>query len=365
MLITGHKAMDSRELTTIATAADLANDAERSLRPELITTTRTYMDAARSENTRRSYRRAWAAFETWCAREGRRALPANPETVAAWMAWAAKGLDGGRPWARSSINQALSAIQLAHRTARHPFDRKDRIIAEAWDGISRTKAKSETVRQAQPITAAELHIMLEDLARAAGKLPADARDAALLALGWSAALRRSELVALDWEKVGTSTGYLRVDERGLVVVLAVSKGSQTEPVSVAVPRADMPAACTAVEAWAATAGLKAGEPVFRPIDKRQRVCAGRLTDRSVSRIIKARVRAYAIAAGRTEQAADELAERMSGHSMRAGYATAAAAANVPGYRIQQHTRHRSAEMVSRYVREADKWTKNGLKGVGF
>ena len=43
----------------------------------------------------------------------------------------------------------------------------------------------------------------------------------------------------------------------------------------------------------------------------------------------------------------------------------AAAKDVPGYRIQQHTRHASAEMVSRYVREADKWAKSGLKGVGF
>jgi integrase len=103
--------------------------------------------------------------------------------------------------------------------------------------------------------------------------------------------------------------------------------------------------------------------VFRAIDKRQRLGASRLTDRSVSRIIKARVRAFAIAAGRPEVDADAIADRMSGHSLRAGYATAAAAANVPGYRIQQHTRHKSAEMVARYVREADKWTKSGLKGV--
>jgi integrase len=68
---------------------------------------------------------------------------------------------------------------------------------------------------------------------------------------------------------------------------------------------------------------------------------------------------------RSEADEDVIAERMSGHSMRAGYATAAAAANVPGYRIQQHTRHKSAEMVARYVRAADKWTKSGLKGVGF
>jgi hypothetical protein len=38
--------------------------------------------------------------------------------------------------------------------------------------------------------------------------------------------------------------------------------------------------------------------------------------------------------------------------------------DTPSYRVQQHTRHKSAEMVTRYIREADKWTKNGLMGVG-
>jgi hypothetical protein len=32
----------------------------------------------------------------------------------------------------------------------------------------------------------------------------------------------------------------------------------------------------------------------------------------------------------------------------------AVAADVPSYRIQQHTRHKSAELVTRCVREADK-----------
>src|SRR6185503_12488217 len=98
-------------------------------------------------------------------------------------------------------------------------------------------------------------------------------------------------------------------------------------------------------------------------DKGQRIRARRLTDRSVARIIKARIRALVIANGKCEADANAIAESMSGHSMRAGYATAAAAADVPSYRIQQHMRHKSAEMVARYVREADKWTKSGLKGV--
>ena len=38
---------------------------------------------------------------------------------------------------------------------------------------------------------------------------------------------------------------------------------------------------------------------------------------------------------------------------------------MPAYRIQSHTRHKSTQMVTGYIREADKWTKSGLDGVGF
>lgn len=113
------------------------------------------------------------------------------------------------------------------------------------------------------------------------------------------------------------------------------------------------------------ARLEPGEPVFRPVDQRQIIGWTRLTDHSVSCIVKERVRLIAGVRGKTVEEAAELVERFSGHSMRAGYATSAAAADVPGYRIKQHTRHKSDAMVSRYIREADKWTKSGLKGVGF
>jgi hypothetical protein len=51
--------------------------------------------------------------------------------------------------------------------------------------------------------------------------------------------------------------------------------------------------------------------------------------------------------------------------LRAGYATSAAARNMPEYRIQSHTRHKSAQVVTEYIREVDKWTKSALDGVGF
>jgi hypothetical protein len=37
--------------------------------------------------------------------------------------------------------------------------------------------------------------------------------------------------------------------------------------------------------------------------------------------------------------------------------------DVPALRIAGHSRHRSLEQVSRYVREADKYNRSALKGV--
>jgi integrase len=338
-------------------------EATAPLRVELVEDMRDFMTEARAERTRQAYGRAWAAFEAWCAAEGFCPLPADPAAVAAWIAALAKGKGPTRrPLSRSTINQYLSAVLLRHHRAGKAFDRKHPLIAETWQGLSRKKAAKHVERRATPIHADQLRRLLADLKP---QLNADARDAALLALGWSAALRRSELVGLDWQEQGTGLGFLHIEERGLVVTLARSKGSQDAAVEVVVPCAEMPTACAAVKAWVERANLQPGAPLFRPIDKGQRIGVGRLTDHSVSRIIKVRVRAYAIANGMSKADAAKLVARISGHSLRAGYATAAAAEDVPSYRIQQHTRHKSAEMVNRYIREADKWTNGGLKGVGF
>ena len=130
-----------------------------------------------------------------------------------------------------------------------------------------------------------------------------------------------------------------------------------------IPRADLPEACDALEAWAACVPLQPGEPVFRGVANTNKIATERLTAHSVSRIVKRAMRDLARRRGKSAAEAKDLVRRFSGHSLRAGYATSAAAADVPALRIQQHTRHKSADMVARYVRESDKWSKSGLKGI--
>jgi integrase len=185
-----------------------------------------------------------------------------------------------------------------------------------------------------------------------------------LALGWAAALRRSELIGLDWGKLGAGCGCVELGARGVVVTLPASKGSQDAAVEIVVPRSDMPTAARALRRWAAIAKLRPGEPAFRSINKGGTVAAERLTDRSVSRIVKVRLRQLAIASGRSAVDADKLAAAFSSHSLRAGFATAAEH-DAPGYRIQIHMRHRSMDTTGGYIRAGQQWAKSGLKGFGF
>jgi hypothetical protein len=157
-------------------------------------------------------------------------------------------------------------------------------------------------------------------------------------------------VSLDWHRLGTGGGFVRVDERGIFVTLMASKPSQDQAEKIVIPAEHMPKACQALESWAAVAELKAGEPVFRAVDQCQFIPTERLTDRSVALIVKSRVKDLVKQRGRGEAEANELVELIGGHSLRAGYATSVAAPTMPAYRIQSHTRHKSAQAVAGYIR---------------
>jgi integrase len=268
------------------------------------------------------------------------------------VAWLA---DQGRTVA--TVHAYLAAIATRHSGIGHTIDRK--AIRNDIRGIKRVHARK--VRQVRPLVSTDLRALLTDF----GDDTSAARDRLLFALGFAGALRRSELVGLDWKVAGDGDGYIVMDERGLVITLLRSKTGNGDATEIIIPCADMPTACAALERWVSTASLNPGRPLFREVTKGGKIGTHRLTDRSVARIIKRRVRQRAIELGRSEIEADEMADAFSGHSLRAGYCTAAAMAGVPEWKIRRRSRHRTAEMVARYVRAAEDWTDSGLKGIGF
>jgi len=321
--------------------------------------------ASRSKRTREAYQYWFGRFAAWCDDNSRAAIPARPETIAAF----ATALQDGsacadeRPAAPATIELAVSAVIVANRMAGHPVNRKESVLADAIMGSKREAGKKHTPRQVKPIQADYLRTLLEI---GGGDDLLTLRDNALLGLGFAAALRRSELVGLDYGELGLGTGVIELVADGAQITLTTSKADQGRAVIIAVPYAAIPTVCDAIKRWIETAALQPGQPVFQGIGKgRSRLTGQRLSGTQAARIVKARVKARAIAFGKSEREADQIARAFSGHSLRAGFITSAAAKSIPVYQIQDHSRHRSADMVKRYIRDERKWSDSPLGKFGF
>ncbi len=99
------------------------------------------------------------------------------------------------------------------------------------------------------------------------------RDRAILLLGFAAALRRSELSAID-------CSHLRFTPEGLIVTLPRRKTDQDgEGTEIGVPSGRDARYCTArtLKAWMDAAGLEHG-PLFRSVSRADNVKATRLGD---------------------------------------------------------------------------------------
>lgn len=198
------------------------------------------------------------------------------------------------------------------------------------------------------------------------------RDRALLLVGYAAALRRSERVALD-------VGDLIEDPAGLSVFIASSKTDQEGlGTFIGIVHCHPPTCCTAtcpIRAWrewrdtlattlgCSTDALPAASPAFRPITRHSRLGTPtdpdphtRLTGQSVALLVK---QAVALLDDPTRFPPGQYA----GHSLRARHP--GRSAGVPLDRIMRQTRHASIAVALRYIREADIWKDNASAVLGL
>lgn len=321
--------MNLPALVTPATELARTDDFRRSLDAAV-----DYAKAELSDATRRAYAADWRHFSAWCSIMARHVLPATPETVAAYLASVADG--GARI---STVTRRAAAIGYAHRLAGDASPLAAGPVKAVMRGIRRRTGVA--VERKAPATARAIAGMLKRL-HAAGTIAAK-RDAALLLLGFAAALRRSELVALSVED-------LERTPEGLIVHIRRSKTDQEgEGHQVAVPRGSKLRPVEAVEAWLAAAQITEGA-VFRPIAKGGRLQAGRLTDSSVARIVK-----RCAAAARLDP------RQFSGHSLRAGFVTSALEAGADLLKVMDITRHREVKTLKAYDRRAQAFRNHAGK----
>jgi integrase len=207
----------------------------------------------------------------WCGVRSVSALPAEPHTVAAYLAELAHT---DRP---ATIARKLAAIAVAHRDAGFDSPTSHGMVGRTLTGIRRQKGTAPNQKAA---------LLVNDLRRILAPLTdslLDVRDRAILLLGFGAALRRSELVGLHVDD-------LRFEEEGLVVTLRRSKTNpegRTETIAVAYGSGPTTCPVRAVRRWLAAAGIDEG-PVFRGLTPQGGLRDAALGDRMVAHVVKRR-----------------------------------------------------------------------------
>lgn len=308
---------------------------------DLVEQAHTYAQARRAPATWRAYRSDWADFTTWCAHHRLEALPADPDTVAAYLTDRASTLH------TSTLQRRLSAISVMHREAELAPPRSER-LSMIWRGIRRTKGTASHGKA--PLLIGDLRRVVDliDLTK-----PIGVRDRAILVVGFALGARRSELVALDIED-------LELSEDGYAVTIRRSKTDQEgEGRKVGIPYGTDPRTCPvrALQAWLDLLDLdspRISEPIFRAIDP-----AGQATDRRLH------ARGVADAVKRRTVTVGLDPTSFAGHSLRSGLATSAAAAGASERAIMRQTGHRSVTVLRRYIRDGSLFTANAASTAGL
>jgi site-specific recombinase XerD len=281
-----------------------------------------FRENSKSSSTRKAYADDWKQFSEWCHQSGVDPLPASPLVVGAYLSTLATANKSV-----STIGRRLAAIREYHRAAGMPVPKSDELSA-TLSGIRRTLGTAPT-RQKAPATA---DVLVTALSAIGDRTIKDVRDRAILALGFAAALRRSELVALDASDIEFVPEGMRVrvrrsktDQAGAGAEIAVPLGNRLLPAA-------------AVRKWLQVSGVTSG-PLFRRITRGGQVTSNRLGARNVATIVKQCLSRLGL---------DKA--MYSGHSLRSGFVTTACAHNVNLFRIADVTRHKQLATLKLYDR---------------
>jgi site-specific recombinase XerD len=312
---------------------DVAIDSLSDLEEEVLE----YAARARAKNTVRAYRADWEHFVAWCQQQRRSSLPAEPSTVALYLAAFAQRRR------ITTLARRLVTLTEIHRARSYDPPTRHIAVRSVWEGIKRTHGVA--ARAKRPTLIQDIRDMVAVL----GNTPLGQRDKALLLVGFAGALRRSELVGLD-------VGHIQMTAQGMVLTVPFSKTDQEgRGRQVGIPFGNNLETCpvNAVSEWLKTGGITDG-PVFRAVRANGSIARTRLVDRTVARVVK-----------RTLLRLGRDPSHYAGHSLRAGLATQAAISGVSERVIQQQTGHRSLLILRRYIRSGELFRDNAAGKIGL
>ncbi len=297
-----------------------------------------------ADNTRIVYDKGWCHWERYCNQNNITALPASHKDVARFLVeTATRPAANGKLPALGTVILWRSAINRKHvdQNVASPTNHPE--VADVCKGLARIRGTRP--RQVKALREHHIKAMLENCPDTLiGK-----RDAAIIVLGFAAALRRSEICGLtiDDIEIVDDEKHLRMflhirksktDQAGLGQKIAVPEGKKLKPIKY-------------LQDWLGAAGILSG-PAFQTMSRGGKLRGSPMHHTDVPRIVKH----YAASIGLD-------ASEIAGHSLRAGFVTSAAVHGARIDKIMEITRHRNPATVMKYIRDADSFTDHA--GDGF
>jgi site-specific recombinase XerD len=298
------------------------------------------LQSSKAMNTVRAYRSDFNDFGLFCAKNGFKSMPSEPNVVAMYLTYLST-----KEMRMSTLKRRLVSIGIIHKLKGHYLDTKHPSIIENMMGIKRRKGSIQ--RGKKPLLINYLKAIINVIDETKNREIKKLRDRSIILIGFSGGFRRNEIVSLDYED-------LDFVEEGLKINIRRSKTDQFgEGFKKALPYFDSSEYCPVVslKKWIDVSKIKSGA-LFRRFNKGSKISENRLTDQTVALLIKE----YLGLAGIDNK-------NYSGHSLRSGFATTAAESGVEERSIMAMTGHKTSEMVRRYIKEANLFKNNALNKI--
>ena len=297
---------------------------------------------SKANNTVRAYKSDFNDFGIFCAQNGFKSLPSDPKIVSLYLTYLST-----KNAKMSTLKRRLVSIGVIHKLKGHYLDTKHPAIIENIMGIKRRKGSIQKAKK--PILINNLKKIINVIDQEKKEEIKKLRDRSIILIGFSGGFRRNEIVSIDCDD-------LDFVPEGLKISIRRSKTDQFgEGFTKALPYFDNSQYCPVVslKKLLDLSKINTG-PVFRRFIKGSKLSEYRLTDQTVALLIKKYINLAGIDS-----------RNYSGHSLRSGFATSAADSGVEERNIMAMTGHKSAEMVRRYIKDANLFKNNALNKLKF
>ena len=298
------------------------------------------LKSSKANNTVRAYKSDFNDFGLFCTQNGFKSLPSEPKIISLYLTHLSS-----KNVKISTLKRRLVSIGVIHKLKGHYLDTKHPSIIENIMGIKRRRGSIQKGKKPLLINNLKKIInVIDELKKEEIKI---LRDRSIILIGFSGGFRRNEIVSLDYED-------LEFVNEGIKINVKRSKTDQFgEGFIKALPYFNNEKYCPviSIQKWIRKSNISSG-PIFRRFTKGSNLSEKRLSDQTVALLIKE----YLNLSGVDNK-------NYSGHSLRSGFATSAAESGAEERSIMAMTGHKSAEMVRRYIKEANLFKNNALNNI--